>query len=74
MVSAFCELDRPDACWIGAVRELKGQTLSLLEVNNAGVWQRKARAFDLDDVTRVDFGGGYEEALHLVAGPAPRVR
>ena len=71
MVSVFREFERPRVCWIGALRRIKRDTLMLLEVNVAGGWARKPRLFDLDDVTRVDFGGGYEEALHLVAGPAP---
>jgi len=29
------------------------------------------RLFDLDDATRVEVGGSYQEALHLVAGPPP---
>lgn len=74
MVSVSLEFARPDACWIGSVRKIEGDTLTLLEVNVTGSWARKPRLFDLDDITRVDFGGGYEEALHLVAGAPPRSR
>lgn len=71
MVAVRCEWDRSDVCWIGSVRSVKGSTLSLLEVGVEAEWASKARRFDLDDITRLDFGGGYEEALALVAGPAP---
>jgi len=71
MVAVHCELDRPDVCWIGAVREVKGKTLSLLDVKPNGSWDRKPQKFDLDDVTRLDFGDGYQDALLIVAGPAP---
>ncbi len=72
MLSVHCELDRPDVCWVGAVRRLEGKTLRLLEVTTQAGWARAESSFDLDDVTRLDIGGGYEEALHLVAGAPPR--
>jgi hypothetical protein len=72
MVSVFDEFNRPDACWIGAVMSVDESKLELLEVNTRGDWARKPRTFDLADVTRLDFGGGYEQALSLVAGP-PRI-
>jgi hypothetical protein len=72
MLSVHCELDRPDVCWVGAVRRLEGKTLWLLEVTTQATWARTESSFDLDDVTRLDIGGGYEEALHLVAGAPPR--
>jgi hypothetical protein len=71
MVSVFDEFDEPDVCWIGAVASLDGSKLRLLEVNTRGGWARKPRSFDPADVTRIDFGGGYEEALGLVAGSPP---
>ncbi len=71
MVSVFDEFDRPGACWIGEVTSLDDAKLRLLEVNTRGGWARKPRTFDPADVTRIDFGGGYEEALRLVAGSPP---
>jgi hypothetical protein len=70
MVSVFDEFDRPEVCWIGEVTSLGDSKLHLLEVNTRG-WARKARTFDPADITRIDFGGGYEEALRLVAGSPP---
>lgn len=74
VVTVHREFERPDVAWCGAIREVSGSTLTFLEVSVAGGWGRKPRRFDLDDVTRVEFGGGYEEALQLVAGPPPRKR
>jgi hypothetical protein len=71
IVSVFDEFDRPDVCWIGDVTFLDDSKLHLLEVDTRAGWARKPRAFDPADVTRVDFGGGYEEALSLVAGSPP---
>lgn len=74
VVAVHREFERPDVAWCGAIRNISSDTLTFLEVNVAGGWGRKPRRFDLDDITRVDFGGGYEEALELVAGPPPRSR
>ena len=71
MLSVFDEFARPDVCWIGVVTSVDGSTLRLLEVTTRGGWARRPRTFDPADVTRLDFGGGYEEALGLVAGPPP---
>lgn len=69
--TVFVEDDRPHICWIGAVISVGAQTLRLLEIDTQGEWRRKPRAIDLEDITRIEFGGGYEEALRLVAGPPP---
>ncbi|KQS66545.1 hypothetical protein [Modestobacter sp. Leaf380] len=71
MVSVFDEFARPDVCWIGAVTSLDDSKLHLREVNTRGGWASKPHTFDPADVTRIDFGGGYEEALRLVAGSPP---
>lgn len=72
LVTVYREFERPDTCWIGSATRIDDGTLALLEVNVAGGWARRPRLFDLADVTRIESGGGYEEALALVAGPAPR--
>lgn len=71
VITVFVEDDRPHICWIGSVMSLGEQTLRLLEIDTHGEWRRKPRAIDLEDITRIEFGGGYEEALRLVAGPPP---
>lgn len=71
MISIFDEFARPDVCWIGTIRSLGPDKISFLEVNTRGGWARKPRTVDPADVTRIDLGGGYEEALQIVAGPAP---
>jgi hypothetical protein len=74
LTAIFREFERPDVTWIGDVRTVANSAVSLLEVSVAGGWARRPRRFDLDDLTRIDFGGGYEEALSLVAGPPPKPR
>ncbi|MFC8732859.1 hypothetical protein ACFT5B_10400 [Luteimicrobium sp. NPDC057192] len=69
--SVFVEFDRPDICYIGSLVSVDDKGLRLLEVDTQAEWRRKPRSIDRDDVTRIDFGGRYEEALALVAGAAP---
>jgi hypothetical protein len=71
LMTVFQEFYRPDFCWIGVSVANDGKTLRVLEVSPRATWRRKPMTIDLDDVTRVDFGGDYEGSLALVAGPAP---
>ncbi len=57
-----------DVCQIGRVVEVKNSHDSLLEINPDANWEAKAKLYRLRDITRVDFGGEYEEALQLVGG------
>lgn len=73
LVTVHDEFDRPDVCWVGAVQSVDATKLRLLKVDPDGDWGRRASTFHPEDITRIEFGGGYEEALHLVAGPPPVV-
>jgi len=72
LTTVFVEFYRPDVCWIGTPTSIGRRTLRLREVGPRADWHRKPRPIDLEDVTRIEFGGDYEEALRLVAGPPPR--
>ena len=71
LLTVFDEFDRPRACWVGVPRSVDEADLTLLEVTTRGRWMSTPRTFDRDGLTRLDFGGGYEQALHLVADPPP---
>jgi hypothetical protein len=71
LVSISDDFYNPELCWIGTVGSIDRDRLQVTEVNPRGRWVRKPHTFDPADVTRIDFGGGYEEALHLAAGPPP---
>jgi hypothetical protein len=58
----------PATCKIGKVIELNDDQLRLLEIDPDAVWAKRPTTVRLSDITRVDFGGDYEEALHLVGG------
>jgi hypothetical protein len=60
--------DDDDVCFIGKVIEIGDEKLQLLEVTPDAEWEATPTSHDLATITRVSFGGAYEEALHLVAG------
>jgi hypothetical protein len=71
LVTIHRERVDPDVCHIGRVVQVRKGRLSLLEIGPDGVWDAEATQYFLREITRVDFGGGYEEALHLVGGDPP---
>jgi hypothetical protein len=58
----------PAVCQIGHVVDLRNGGVVLLEIGPDAVWDEKPETYRLSEITRVDFGGDYEEALHLVGG------
>ena len=44
------------------------ERVRFLEIDPDAMWAQKPTTIRLSDITRVDFGGGYEEALRLVGG------
>jgi len=55
-----------DVCSIGRLDGLTPKTFTLFEIDSCAEWDGPHR-YRFGDITRVDFGGGYEEALALVA-------
>jgi hypothetical protein len=68
LVTTYRELLKPDVCEIGQLVEVTETHLFLHEIDPDAIWEEKITRIRLSDITRVDFGGGYEEALHLVGG------
>ena len=53
---------------IGRVVSIVSGKLSLLEIEPGAVWEETPTRYSLEEITRVDFGGDYEDALYLVGG------
>ena len=68
VITVHRETVDPDVCHIGAVLKIANDTVTLRGINADGQWDGEAEVFGLSEVTRVDFGGLYEQALSLVAG------
>lgn len=66
LVTIHRELMDAEICFIGCGQKLTDKTVTLKEINPAAKWEQ-TRRYNFKDITRIDFGGGYEEALALVA-------
>ena len=66
LVTIEKELVEDDACWIGTLAGFTEKTLVIYDLNPSAKWSGKMK-FNLKDITRLAFGGGYETALALSA-------
>jgi hypothetical protein len=66
VVTIHGEIADPEVCHIGKVVRVTEKTVTLREITPDAKWERRPRRYALREVTRVDFGGSYEEALHIV--------
>jgi len=64
---------RPNACRIGQVLGVNSGRVSLLEIGPDAKWETSATELRLGEITKVSFGGDYEDALHLVGGDPPKI-
>jgi hypothetical protein len=72
LISIYCEEKDPDICHIGRVATISRTSVMLNEVTPNAAWKSGLSTYPLAQITRVDFGGPYEEALALVAGSLAR--
>ena len=68
LVTIHREQVDPDVCWIGRVQGVNRGGVSLLEIGPDAVWEDTPEEYRIREITRVNFGGDYENALHLVGG------
>jgi len=74
LITIYQEKTAPDCCWIGRFFEIYRGWVALQEINPDASWDEEPKLLcKHGDITRVDFGGEYEESLLLVGGPAPHV-
>jgi hypothetical protein len=71
LVAIHREEIRSDVCHIGRVVGIGQGRVSLLEIGPDAKWDSDPTEYHLDEITRVNFGGDYEGALHLVGGEPP---
>ena len=72
LVTIQRERAKPDTCEIGRVVEITKSHVSLLEIGPDAIWDDEPTEIPLREITRVDFGGAYEDALHLIGGNSPK--
>jgi hypothetical protein len=64
------EEQHPGACYIGRIAALDDDAAVVHLVSPAGAWDEEDE-YPYETITRIGFGGRYEEALALAAGPDP---
>ena len=68
LITIHCEVADPEVCYIGHVKEVLGGELVMRNVTPAAKWEAEFERYPTSSITRVAFGGDYEEALSAVAG------
>ena len=71
LVAIHRERVESGVCHIGHVKHVEQGRVSLLEINPDASWDAEPTEYRVSEITRVNFGGDYENALHLVGGNAP---
>jgi hypothetical protein len=66
LVTIHRETIDPSICQIGRVVWADKIWVSLHEIDPHAKWEQQQQ-YRLSEITRVDFGGAYEEALYLVS-------
>ena len=70
LITLHPEKKNPDVCYIGPLVAMTERTFTITDLNCNAEWTGPRR-MRFSDVTRIDFGGGYESAL---AATAPKRR
>ncbi len=71
LVTIHREQVDPDVCWIGSVSNVKNGYVTLREIGLGAKWESGTTKYRLSEITHVNFGADYEDALHLVGGEPP---
>ncbi len=56
-----------ETCWIGKIVEIKKKSFLMRAIDTNAEWEEHFTKVAFKDVTKIDFGNGYENALILVA-------
>lgn len=72
LLTLFTELEDPRSALVGRPVRTGAKKVDLLEITADGTWDgRDARRIRYEDITRIDVGGRYEQALHELGGYPP---
>jgi hypothetical protein len=71
LVAIHREQIDPDVCWIGRILRVGSECVSLLEIGPDAIWDKVPSEYRLKEITHINFGGDYENALYLVGGEPP---
>jgi hypothetical protein len=68
LVTLHIEKEDPNVCFIGRPVRFGRRSVRLLEISPEADWADRPTKWRFDDLTRIEFGGRYEEALMLIGG------
>ncbi len=63
---------RDDSCLVGHFKELNSSSVTFFSISPSATWDKTTQVL-LAQLTRLDFGGGYEDALWKVASEDGRI-
>lgn len=70
LLTVHVEEKKPEVCYIGPLISTTDRTFTIDDLNASAEWTGPRR-IRFQDLTRVDFGGGYEKALAATAPKRP---
>ena len=71
VVTLHAEEEDAGICQIGHIRSVSEDEIALVEIDPDADWYEEPSTIQIQDLTRIDVGGSYEEALVLVGGSCP---
>jgi hypothetical protein len=71
LITLHCEIAYPNECYIGHLLEITSKRIVIDNLDTKAKWTGP-RTFELNQITRIDYGSGYETALAAVAASRPR--
>ena len=66
LVTVYQEITDPSVCWIGRMNKIDNDLLYLQCISPEARLEGSLDMFDIESITRIDFGGSYEDALWQV--------
>jgi hypothetical protein len=67
LMTVHIELKDPDICFIGFPLKVSSKEIVLDDLSSNCEWWKKPKRLKLNQITRIDFDGGYERALAVTA-------
>jgi hypothetical protein len=66
LISVHQEKKYPDSCRIGKITKIGKRSITIHQIDPEAIWEA-SETYRYAEITRVDFGGGYENALWMLA-------
>ncbi len=71
LITFYAEIIDPEICHIGRIIRATEHEFEFLGISAAAEWYSSLQLFQFKDITRIEFGDDYEDALFLIGGHMP---